>query len=109
MSVTQQTVAPSLADALGSSRPVTAVADRDAARAFRRIELTAIQGSFDAELDRLKARREAHGLLASARRRRETGDALAQHRLFSEVDKVLANFSDYLPEFSAPAPRAPRD
>ena len=108
MSVSQRAVDPSLADALAPARPV-AVATPDCDRAFRRIELTAIQGSFDAELDRLKARREAHALLVSARRRRETGDALAQQRLFAEVDRVLANFSDYLPELAAPAPRAPRD
>lgn len=109
MSVSQQAAVPSFADALAPSPPVAPFAGTDGDRAFRRIELTAIQGSFDAELDRLKARREAHALLVSARRRRESGDALAQQRLFDEVDRVLANFSDYLPEFAAPAPRAPRD
>ena len=109
MSVSQQTATASFADALASDRPVSPATDLDCDRAFRRIQLTAIQGSFDAELDRLKARRESHALLVSAHRRRETGDALAQQRLFAEVDRALANFSDYLPEFAAPAPRAPRD
>jgi hypothetical protein len=109
VSISQQAASLSLADALASDRRVVPAAGLDCDRAFRRIQLTAIQGAFDAELDRLKARRESHALLVSAHRRRETGDALAQQRLFAEVDRVLANFSDYLPEFAAPAPRAPRD
>ena len=105
MSITQQPGTPSLADVLA---PAAAVAPSalDTARAFRRIELTAIQGAFDAELARLTARRESHALLASSRR---NGDALSRQKLFAEVDQVLAKFSDYLPELAAPAPRTPRD
>lgn len=105
MSITQQAGSPSLADVLAPATPVAPSA-LDTARAFRRIELTAIQGAFDAELARLTARRESHALLASSRR---SGDALSRQRLFAEVDQVLAKFSDYLPEFAAPAPRVPRD
>ncbi len=105
MSIIQQTGTPSLGDVLAPAA-AAAPSPLDTARAFRRIELTAIQGAFDSELARLNSRREAHALLATSR---HSGAALSKQKLFAEVDQVLAKFSDYLPELATPAPRAARD